>query len=247
MTTRPKVRPADPDRTHLVRALIDAAAVSDGHAAVDDADLGFSLAPLMRRELANAVAAACRAETLTVRIGGPVPADPEVLGADSIRSILRIDPLPSFGAPPTGYSCRAAGSLDPERFTDLFVRVFAPQDLGLTGSGALRATAQKLYRGVNVRGRSDYCGRVVLSGERPIGIFFLAGDGPAREIGFLGAVPALRRRFALRGALAAGANWLRERNIAALYAEVELQNSASLAMAARLGAKQVGLSAIYHC
>ena len=246
MTTRLTARPADPDRMHLVRALVDAAEVNEGHAAVDDADLGISLAPLMRRELAIAVAGACRAATLTVRIGGPEPADPEVLGADSVRGILRIDPLPSFGAPPAGYSCRAAGSLDPERFTDLFVRVFAPQDLGLTESGALRATARRLYRGASVQGRSDYCGRVVLSGERPIGIFFLAGEGPVREIGFLGAVPGLRRRFALRGALAAGATWLRERNIETLYAEIELQNSASLAMAARLGARRVGLSAIYH-
>lgn len=230
----------------LVSALAEAVEFSCGVAAVDEADLGFRLLPALDRELARAAAVRCGASTLTVRLDAATESvDPAALGADGLRRIVRIDQLPDYGPRPAGYSCRSVGTLGRDRFLEFFAEVFSPEDLGLESRSALRRTAGQLHRGWSVQGRGDYLGRVVMAGPEPVGLFFLAGDGPAREIGFLGAAPNLRRRFELRGALAAGVDWMKGNGIQALTAEIAVQNSISLALARRLGARSAGLRAVY--
>lgn len=226
--------------------LAEAADLASGIAAVDAAELGFNLLPELSRALAESVAGYLGAHTLTVRLAaGAEPVDPAALGADELRRIIRIDGLPDFGPRPAGYSCRPLNALARTRFLELFDQVFAPGDLGLSNRAALLRTAADLHQGRPVQGRGDYLGRVVIAGTEPVGLFFLAGDGPVRELGFLGAVPNRRRRFGLRGALATGAEWMRGNGIAALTAEIAVQNSTSLAMARRLGARTIGFRAVF--
>ena len=231
----------------LVGLLAGAADISCGVAALDGADLGIDLPSALDRQLARAVAARCGAGTLTVRLDGAAGSvDSTALGADQLRRIVRIDKLPDFFGPrPAGHSCRPVNSLDPDRFLAFFEEVFAPEDLGLLDRSALRSTARELHRGRPVQGRGDYLGRAVLAGSEPVGLFFLAGEGPVRELGFLGAAPGLRRRPGLRGALATGVDWMRADGILALTAEIAVQNSISLALARRLGARSAGLRAVY--
>ena len=229
----------------LVRQLAAAAQLSGATAAIDATDLRHRLLPLLDRDLAARVADFCRAKTLTVRFGDTESGVRESLGADSVRRILLIDPLPDFGPTPPRYSCRPIGALARERFVAFFERMFSPSDLGLAGADALRSTARDLHAGRAIQGRRDYCGRIVFAGDRPIGQFFVTGGGAVRDVGFLGAAPELRRGFALRGALATGVNWMRGRRIEALHAEIAVQNSASLAMARRLGGETQGYRAIF--
>lgn len=230
----------------LVRLLAAAADLNCGVAAVDEADLGFKLLPDLGRELALAVAGHLGANTLTVRLDTESESvDPAALGADALRRIVRIDKLPEFGPRPAGYSCAPISALAPARFLAFFGQLFGPDDLGLPDRTALLRTASDLHRGRPVQGRGDYLGLVVLNGSEPVGLFFLAGDGPERELGFLGAAPRLRRRFGLRGALASGVSWMRGNGISSLTAEIAVQNSASLAMAKRLGSRTMGFRAVY--
>ena len=247
-TPRPSRQPgADGDVSSpaLVRILAAAAELNCGVAAVDGADLGFELLPELGRELALAVAGHLDANMLTVRLeAGTESVDPAALGADELRRIVRIE-LPDFGPKPDGYSCPPISALARAQFLALFDRFFGPDDLGLAGRTALLRTARDLHRGDPVQGRGDYLGRLVMAGSEPVGLFFLAGDGPERELGFLGAAPRLRRRFGLRGALATGASWMRGNGISSLTADIAVQNSASLAMARRLGARTTGFRAVY--
>ena len=182
------------------------------------------------------VADRCRARTLSVRLRGKVDADgPGALGADAVREVLRIEPIPDFGAARPGIRCLPVESMPQEDFVSLFARTFAPADLGLSGAHDLRAVAGDLHAGRAVQGRGDYQGLVVMAKSRPLGLFFLAGSGAVRELGFLGAVPAVRRRFALRAALAGGAAWMRADGISALTAEISTGNRRSLTLARRLG------------
>lgn len=230
----------------LVELLAGAANLGCGIAALDEADLGIELLPALDRDLAHAVAVHCGVDTLTVRLDRATePVDPAALGADQVRRIVRIDELPDFGPRPDGYFCRPVSALGRDRFLAFFAEVFAPEDLGLADRAALRRTAGELHLGRPVQGRADYLGRVVIAGREPVGLFFLAGDGPVREMGFLGAAPGLRRRFGLRGALAAGVDWMRGNGISALTAEIALQNAISLALASRLGARTTGIRAVY--
>lgn len=248
-TPRPSRQPgADGDASSpaLVRILAAAADLNCGVAAVDEADLGFELLPELGRELALAVAGHLDANTLTVRLeAGSESVDPAALGADELRRIVRIDNLPDFGPKPDGYSCPPISALARAQFLALFGQFFGPDDLGLAGRTALLRTARDLHRGSPVQGRGDYLGRLVMAGSEPVGLFFLAGDGAERELGFLGAAPRLRRRFGLRGALATGVSWMRGNGISSLTAEIAVQNSASLAMARRLGARTTGFRAVY--
>ena len=217
-----------------------------GIAAVDETELGFDLRPGLGRDLALAVAGRLGANTLTVRLEpGPGPIDPAALGADELRRIVRIDELPDFGPKPAGNSCQPVGALERCQFLAFFSQLFEPGDLGIANRAALMRTADDLHRGRPVQGRGDYLGRVVIAGSEPVGLFFLAGQGPVRELGFLGAAPKLRRRFGLRGALATGVDWMRGNGISALTAEIAVQNSASLTMARRLRARTTGFRAIY--
>ena len=252
----PRMRKAGPGRqsvpgagaagSDLIRALTAAAEIKSGVASLDSADLDFDLRPELDRELARSVAGRCGADALSVRLdAGMDVVDPTALGADELRRIMRIDQLPDFGPAPAGYVCPAIGSLERAQFLAFFERVFAPRDLGLPSRDALARTAGQLHQGLPVQGRDDYLGRVVKADREPVGLFFLAGDGPLREVGFLGAAPRLRRRFELRGALAAGINWMRGNGISALTAEIAVQNSASLALARRLGARATGIRAVY--
>ncbi len=230
----------------LVRALAAAADLSSGVAALDEADLDFDLLPELSRKLARSVAGRCGAGALSVRLNAGMDAiDPAALGADELRRIVRIDRLPEFGPVPSGITCQPVDAMRPAPFLAFFESVFAPRDLGLSSRTALVRTAGQLQQGAAVQGREDYLGRVVMAGREPVGLFFLAGDGPMREVGFLGAAPRLRRRFGLRGALAAGVGWMRDNGIAALTAEIAVQNSVSLALARRLGARSTGLRAVY--
>lgn len=230
----------------LVRLLAEAADLNHGVAVVDEADLEFQLLPELDRDLAYAVAAQLGADMLTFRIEtGLESVDPATLGADALRRIVRIDRLPDFGPSPPGYSCRPADALARAQFLAFFGQVFAPGDLGLADRAALLRTAGDLHRGRAVQGRGDYLGRVVIAGSEPVGLFFLAGRGPVRELGFLGAMPKLRRRFGLRGALATGIAWMRGNGVSALTAEIAVQNSASLVMARRLRARTTGIRAVY--
>lgn len=230
----------------LVGALTGAADLSCGVAAVDEADLGFKLLPALGRELAHTVARRCGASTLTVRLKDATESvDPASLECDELRRIIRIDELPDFGPGTAGYSCGPVDALERDRFLEFFAEVFSPEDLGLADPSTLLRTAGQLHRGSPVQGRGDYLGRVVMAGPEPVGLFFLAGDGPVREIGFLGAAPSLRRRFELRRALAAGVDWMLSNGVSALTAEIAVQNSVSLALARRLGARSAGLRAVY--
>lgn len=230
----------------LVRLLAAAADLNCGVAAADEAGLGFELLPELDRELALAVGRHLGAKALTVRLdSGTEPIDPAALGADELRRIVRIDKLPDFGPRPAGFSCRPIDTLASARFIALFGQLFDPNDLGLSNRSELLRTAAELQQGGPVQGRSDYLGRVVVAGSEPVGLFFLAGEGPVRELGFLGAAPRLRRRFGLRGALATGADWMRGEGISALTAEIAVQNFTSLAMARRLGARTTGFRAVY--
>ena len=226
--------------------LAEAADLNCGVAAVDEADLGIELLPELGRELALAVAGRLGANSLTVRLESGMEAlDPAALGADGLRRIVRIDGLPDFGPRPTGYSCPPINTLSRAQFLAFFGQLFDPGDLGLANRTALLRTAGDLHQGRPVQGRGDYRGRVIIAGSEPVGLFFLAGDGPVRELGFLGAAPRLRRRFGLRGPLATGIAWMRGNGISALTAEIAVQNSASLAMARRLRARTTGLRAFY--
>lgn len=230
----------------LARSLADAARVDGGVAALDEADAGAGLPCVLDRGLAIAIARLCRVDTVTVRLAAaPDPPVAAGLGADSLRHIVRVEPLPDFGPAGPAYSCRPVTAIGPARFLALFERVFAPADLGLGGRADLARVAHDLQRGRPVQGRSDYAGMIVSGAAGPLGLFFLAGAGPVRELGFMGAVPGLRRRFGLRGALAAGVGWMRAQGIAGLTAEIAAQNSASLALARRLGARSVGARAVF--
>ncbi|MDE2935945.1 MAG: hypothetical protein OXP37_03790 [Chloroflexota bacterium] len=230
----------------LVRILSEAADLNCGVASVDEADLGVDLLPVLGRELALAVAGNLGANTLTVRIDSATESiDPAALGADELRRIVRVDELPDFGPPPAGYSCLPVNAQALGEFLEFFAQVFAPGDLGLADGTALSRTAGQLHRGRPIQGRGDYQGRIVVAGSEPVGLFFLAGRGAVRELGFMGAAPRLRRRFGLRGALATGVAWIRGNGISALTAEIAVQNSTSLAMAGRLRARATGLRAVY--
>lgn len=226
--------------------LAEAADLSCGVAVLDEAELGLDLLPVLNRDLANAVAGRCSANALSVRLSARNDSvDPAALGADAARRIVRIDGLPDFGPRPAGHSCRPINSMTREKFLAFFEELFSPRDLGLSSRVALRATARDLHQGRPVQGRGDYLGRAVFAGPGPAGLFFLAGAGPVREMGFLGAAPGLRRRFGLRGALATGVDWMRGNGITALTAEIAVQNSTSLAMAGRLGARTTGVRVVY--
>jgi hypothetical protein len=226
--------------------LAEAAEVCCGVAVLDEAEIGFDLLPLLSRELAKTVARLCGASALSVRIDAGIESvDQNRLGADGIRRIVRIDGLPDFGPRPPRYSCRPIESLARTSFIEFFEELFAPRDLGLASRTALIQTAGELQLGRPVQGRGDYLGRVVAAGSEPVGLFFLAGGGPVRELGFLGAAPGLRRRFGLRGALATGVDWMRGVGISGLTAEIAVQNPTSLAMARRLGARSMGFRVVY--
>ena len=224
------------------------------------AEIGWQIAHIKGEDLPNAIvspdcaraalaalAEALGVDSVAVAISGTDDADRRRWSrATDWRRRVFCPQLPVLPAPARAVIWDQISTLDEADFESLFAQIFAADDLGLSGTAAIVSLARQLRSGDPVEGRTDYLGLVGRIDARPLGLMFVAGKGPIREIGFVGAAPSIRRTKAVAALLASGIAELRAMGIESISAEIDFENRASASFARKLGARTGGWRAMYR-